>query len=94
MKVLKKDNIGLGMFIGVLCPSILLSLLWLLSTFFAPEGKSYLIQFPTLLLLSIIPNLFVLRYYLLKLQFDRTGRGILLLSFLWAILFFVIYMKS
>ncbi|MDR2511373.1 MAG: hypothetical protein LBC89_02730 [Bacteroidales bacterium] len=92
--MLKKDNIGWGMLVGLLCPSVLLGLLWLLSTFFAPEGKSCLIPFPTLLLLSIIPNLFILRYYLLKLQFDRTGRGILLLSFLWAILFFVIYMKS
>jgi len=83
----------LGLVIGILFPAILFGILYGISEIFAPEGKEYLIKLPTLMLVSIFPNLFTLRYYLKKLKYDRTGRGILLVTFVYAILYFAVYLK-
>jgi cytochrome bd-type quinol oxidase subunit 2 len=93
MEKLRRDSMGLGIIIGILFPGILFGILLTLSTFFAPEGKDYLIKLPTLILVSVLPNLFTLRYYLIKLKYDRTGRGILLTTFVFAILYFFIYLN-
>lgn len=91
MEKLRRDSMWLGIIIGILFPGILFGILFTLSTFFAPEGKNYLIKLTTLILVSIFPNLFTLRYYLVKLKYDRTGRGILLITFIFAILYFIVY---
>ncbi|MBP7103092.1 MAG: hypothetical protein KBA86_07570 [Bacteroidales bacterium] len=93
MEKLRRDSMGLGIIIGILFPGILFGILFLLSTFFAPEGKDYLIKLPTLILVSVFPNLFTIRYYLVKLKYDRTGRGILLTTFIFAILYFIVYLN-
>jgi len=82
----------LGVIIGIILPAVLFAVLYALSRIFAPEGKDYLVQLPTVLLVSIFPNLFTLRHTLVKLQFDKTGRGILLVTFVFAILYFAVYL--
>jgi len=91
MRLLKKDSLVLGIVIGTVFPSVLFAILYAVSRFFAPEGKEYLVQPVTLVLISIFPNLFTLRYYLVKLHLDKTGRGILLVTFIVAILYFIFY---
>ena len=91
MKILKKDSLLLGIVIGIVFPTILFVVFYLLSRGFAPAGKDYLVQLPKIALISIFPNLFTLRYYLIKLKLDKTGRGILLVTFVFAILYFVFY---
>lgn len=93
MKILKKDSLALGIAIGIVFPALLFVVLYLPSRAFAPEGKDFLVQLPRILMLSIFPNLFTIRYYLKKLQFDKTGRGILLVTFVFAILYFIFYSK-
>ena len=90
-KILKKDSLILGLAIGIIFPLALFAMLYFLARIFAPEGKDYLVQFPTIVLISIFPNLFTLRYYLVKLKFDKTGRGILLVTFVFGILYFVFF---
>ena len=91
MNILKKDSMLLGVIIGIVLPAVLFAILYALSRIFAPEGKDYLVRLSTVLLVSIFPNLFTLRYYLVKLQLDKTGRGILLITFVFAILYFIFY---
>lgn len=78
----------LGIVIGIVLPALLFVLLFALSRAFAPIGKDYLVKLSTLELISIFPNLFMLRYYLKTLQMDKTGRGILLVTFVFAIIYF------
>ena len=82
----------LGVAIGIVLPAMLFAILYALSRIFAPEGKDYLVQLSTVLLVAIFPNLFTLRHYLAKLQLDKTGRGILLITFVFAILYFAVYL--
>ncbi len=42
------------------------------------------------ILLSVVPSVFIMRYYLLKLKYDYTGRGILLMTFVIAIIFCIL----
>jgi hypothetical protein len=90
-KILYKDSLLLGIVIGIVLPFVLFGVLYAISTLLSPEGKDYLIKLPKIILLSLIPNLLTLRYYLKKLEFDRTGRGILLVTFVLAIGYFAIF---
>jgi hypothetical protein len=91
IKILYQDSILLGTGLGILVPLISFGILYAISTIFAPEGKDYLIKISTIVLVSVFVNLFTLRYYLLKLKFDRTGRGILLVTFILAIAYFAMH---
>jgi len=91
MKILKKDSLLVGIAVGIILPILLFAVLYFPSHFFAPEGKEYVVQIPTMALISIFPNLFTLRHYLVKLKLDKTGKGILLVTFVFAILYFIYY---
>lgn len=88
MKILKKDSLILGIVLGTVLPAVLFAIFYFPSRIFAPDGKDYVVDIATMLLVSIFPNLFTLRHYLMKLKLDKTGRGILLVTFVFAIVYF------
>ena len=80
---------------GIAIPAILFGIIFgIIVLILAVSGKNMnvfdMVSAQKLILLSIIPNVFILRYYLLKLKFDLTGRGILLITFVIGILFAVL----
>ena len=91
MEKLKTDQMWLGLVLGVLLPSVTFGLLYLIARVCAPAGKPLLIPLSTVLLVAIFTNLFTMRYYLVKLKFDRTGRGILLVTCVLAIAYFLLF---
>lgn len=93
MEKLKSDQLWLGLLLGILLPVLVFGILFLISKYCAPAGKELLIPMSTVLLVSIFTNLFTMRYYLVKLKYDRTGRGILLVTFLLAIAYFILFDK-
>lgn len=88
---LRQDSFWMGLLLGLLIPAILFGFFKLI-IFFLPaqisENNVFTLQ--RLILISIIPNVLLLRYYLLKLKYDLTGRGILAMTFLFAIIFVII----
>lgn len=90
-KILYKDSMGLGIVLAILLPIVCFGILFGISVLFAPEGKDYLIKLSSIILVSVFANLFTMRHYLVKLKFDKTGRGILLVTFVLAIAYFVCY---
>ena len=91
-KIFYKDSLPLGIVLGIVLPLISFGILYAVSTIFAPAGKDYLIELHTVVLVSVFTNLFTLRYYLMKPKFDKTGRGILLITFILAIAYFTVYL--
>lgn len=89
---LRKDSMPMGLFIGFICPAICFGLLYAIITLVQHQtgalNMDRMIQ--KLILLSVIPNVLLLRYYLVKLKYDLTGRGILLVTFAIALLFAVL----
>lgn len=95
MDKLRRDSYGVGIALGILVPALLFGLLYGIYVLVLHSNPQMLVNNPDLtknlipkfILIALIPNLFILRYYLLKLKFDKTGRGILGASFGWAVVF-------
>jgi len=88
---LRQDSFWMGLLLGVLIPALIFGLLKLI-IFFLPDQiqNANVFSLQRLILISIIPNILLLRYYLLKLKYDLTGRGILAVTFIIAIIFIII----
>ncbi|MBP5710950.1 MAG: hypothetical protein J6W84_08275 [Bacteroidales bacterium] len=96
MEKLRRDSVWLGVIMGVAVPALIFYVLWgILAAIFYFMGKPVdsvltVVEPQKLILLSVIPNLFLLRYYLLKLKYDLTGRGILAVTFVIGIIFAIL----
>jgi len=88
--IFKKDNIINGFIIGLFLPVVAFAAFYLLNTliirFFS---LGHLLKDSSIILLAIAINMLALRYYLITAKFERTGMGILFLTFVFGILFFV-----
>ena len=88
---LRRDNIWMGILLGLIIPAVLFGLLiGIVCIVEYYTGEIEVVTSQKILLLSVVPNLFLLRHYLLKLKYDLTGRGILTSTFLVAILFIIL----
>lgn len=95
LEKLRRDSLWMGIIMGIAFPAILFGIIFgIIVLILAVSGKNMnvfdMVSAQKIILLSIIPNVFILRYYLLKLKFDLTGRGILLITFVIGILFAVL----
>jgi hypothetical protein len=88
--MLKRDNIPFGIVIGLALTAIFFGLLKLaniaLESFW---NENFKIKDHTILLLSIFINIVPIRYYFVNLKFDKTGRGVLLVTFILMVIFFI-----
>ena len=88
---LRKDSFVMGLFLGALVPAITFGLVYLIVYIVEHyTGKSGIVSIQKIILLAVVPNLFLLRYYLLKLKHDLTGRGIVAITFVIGIIFAVV----
>jgi len=91
-KFLKKDSMWLGIILGILVPAVTFGLLYLINTNVKNSvNNSYLTSF-MLQIISLVFNLLLMRYYLINLKADKTGRGILLVSFIGGVVIFFLNM--
>ncbi|HNW71109.1 MAG TPA: hypothetical protein PKI01_11945 [Bacteroidales bacterium] len=94
-KLLKKDSFLLGIVLGVLMPAICFGILYFLNvTFPNKETGKEIFRLTTVFIVSLIPNAIALRIYLVNLKADRTGKGILFVTFIFAIIFMILYYKG
>jgi uncharacterized membrane-anchored protein len=93
-KFFKKDNIFFGNLVGLLFPLCIYGIIKGINYFFLTDKESLQpIKETTAQVVSIVFNVFVLRYYLLRAKLDKTGRGILAITFvLTAVFFWVNYL--
>jgi hypothetical protein len=88
---IKNDHFLLGLFIGLMLPLIM---------FGAITGINYILlsmkivhnylDLLTHALVSLFINLLPVRYYFVNLKFDKTGRGVLLLTFVLVLVLFLL----
>ena len=88
----KRDSIWFGLFLGVLIPSLLYLILFLISkSIEVGTVISRIFEGNKPLLLSLVLNLVAIRIYLVNLRLDKTGRGILLATFTLGMVFFIFF---
>jgi len=89
---LRQDSFWMGLILGSIIPAIIFGLLELIIYFLPHQIKdASVFTLQRLILISIIPNILLLRYYLLKLKYDLTGRGILAITFVIGIIFAIFH---
>ncbi len=82
----KRDHLGFGMAIGVVLPLVIHTVVFYAMTIF---GVQYVLKESTLELTAIVLSVPVFRYYMVNLKAERTGQGMLLVIFGYAIYFMV-----
>jgi lipid-A-disaccharide synthase-like uncharacterized protein len=90
----KKDSWILGIALGIVTPLIIYGLLYAGVKYWSTLNNALhfeLVKQSTLQLAGIFVNMFTFRYYMVNLRYDKTGRGILLATFVYAGLFVYMY---
>jgi hypothetical protein len=91
---LNTDKISLGLILGVIIPVpfalLFAAILRLIQTNFHMLSR---VRDADMLLLGLAINLMVMRYYLVKLKFEKTGKALLVLT-VFMILMFFIFLKN
>lgn len=95
-KLLNKDSMILGIILGIIVPLISLPIFIGTDSFVASYffNRASLFSLPTMQVIAIFINVLVFRHYMLKKLFDKTGRGILLSTFIYAFVYFYLYMDT
>lgn len=86
-----RNSLWFGVLLGILMPMALYALLYgafMIYNNFTAEPL--LFDENLLQLISPVINLFFIRYYFVNKKYDETGRGILLVTFVYVIAYFVI----
>ena len=83
---LKQDNFVLGLILGAVTPVIpfciiYFTLQWLFPAYLQVRGES------TIELLVIILNVVIMRQYMVKYKFEKTGRGLLMVTFVYILIY-------
>ncbi len=87
--MLNKDNWTLGVIIGLILPLIIYAMaITALSHYGYVDNLIYAPRPKMPALIAAFSNLFAFRFYMVNKKFDRTGRGILIVTFLMVILIF------
>lgn len=94
---LRSDSYAMGLILGFAIPIVLFAILFggmlLLEHFnefmlMRNPGLNHKMV-PKLILVAILPSIFIMRHYLLNLKYDKTGRGILIATFVISIVFVI-----
>jgi len=87
----KKDDYVLGAIIGIVFPVISAFIIFIVLQLF---GYNDIEQYIKIYLLSVVINILLMRYYLQTLKFEKTGKAILIVTFILLIAFFLYYFKK
>lgn len=88
-KIFKNDSFLLGLILGIAAPWALLGIIFGIDYLLRQLLKMpILISSSTMQLFAIVANVLLIRYYMVNLKYDKTGRGLLILTFIYIIAFF------
>ncbi len=88
--MLKKDHFIFGSFIGIIFPIVILGCIYGINyLLIILSVAEFYMDLQTAALVSLGANMLTIRYYFINLKFDKTGRGVLLFTFVMILLFFV-----
>jgi hypothetical protein len=87
--MLKKDHYIFGLAIGIAVPVVLFGFIYLMNFLLVKiDIAKFYLELQTHVLISLFGNLLPIRYYFVNLKFDKTGRGVLFITFILVLVFF------
>ena len=92
--ILKKDTYLTGLLTGIRVPVIFYGLLYLIDILlFNTMGAHLTSQYHYLYLLSVAVNIILFRYCFVALKVEKTGKGILLVTIVYILIYFFLFFK-
>jgi len=89
--MLQKDHYVFGLAIGFLTPVVLFLVILGMNWFLLVIGVAeFYLDLQTHVFISLFGNLLPIRYYFVNLKYDKTGRGVLVITFVVVLLFFAL----
>ena len=86
-----RNSLWLGIVIGIAMPLILYGLMYLVLLLYNYySGGEVLLNERMLQIIAPVANLFFIRYYFVTRKYEDTGRGVLLVTFVYVISYFAI----
>ncbi len=93
-RIFNRNHFGFGLLLGLLFPALLWLLLYALDILILSLFHTHILaKQEYLYILSLAINLLTIRYYFVNLKYDKTGRGILLVTFVYGIAYFVLFLN-
>ena len=89
-----RDSWSLGIIMVIVVPLIIFGLLAIFEALFSKGPDDKVFRLSTRIVIAVFCNLIPFRHYMVKLKFDKTGRGILLDTFVFAIGFFIFFLDD
>jgi uncharacterized membrane protein YagU involved in acid resistance len=91
-KFWQRDHLGFGLLVGMVVPVITFFILMSINeTAMQIWNLPFLLPLDTHFTLSVAANLFFFRQFMVKKMKDKTGRGILLATFIYAIVYLFVF---
>ncbi len=84
--IFKQDSGLLGLFIGLTAPIIF----FYLQLYCTPLIFNHSFNYESMQIFALVINLPFFRYYLIKLNYEKTGKGILFITFIYSIIWIYI----
>ena len=92
LQFFKKNNFLFGFVTGVLLPIPVYGFFWVLDQLMKSTGIWHGLHQPqNIYLLSLVGNIILIRIYFLNLKSDKTAKGIILMTLVYVVIFFLIY---
>lgn len=92
LEKLKKDNFWFGVAIGTAIPLIVFGIVYLIDDYLSDwRMVRTVIKDSTKFLLAVFFNLVLFRLYMVSWKMDKTGKGLLAITFLWAMLYVLLF---
>lgn len=92
LQFFKKNNFLFGFATGVLLPFPVYGFFWVLDQLMKSTGIWHGLHQPqNIYLLSLVGNIILIRIYFINLKSDKTAKGILLMTLVYVVIFFLIY---
>lgn len=91
-KFLRQDHIGFGALLGLILPVLSFGIVKAIDRgVVAWKNIPFLLPDATIMVIAVAVNLIIFRIYMVNMRLDKTGRGILLATFIYAILYVVLF---
>lgn len=92
MNILKKDKFIVGFAWGIFLPVLTFFLVYLLDDWIADTKKRpYILRDDQKFVLSVIFNVLIFRLYMINWKMEKSGRGILAATFMYAIFYLIFF---
>lgn len=92
LEKLKKDNFWFGLVLGIVVPVIVFTIVYFIDDQLGlMQKKRTVIKDSTKVLIAVFFNLILFRIYMVNWKMDKTGRGLLAMTFVWAIMYVILF---